>query len=770
MNVQGESPEPPRDATPASARRVTGFQAEGAGEDEIDLRAILMMLWRGRWLLLVSAILAVAAALLVVSGWEERYQASAKILFNPEQRKVTDLDSVLQTDGGRNAVANQIEILRSTALMERVVDKLGFRPPEEPEPEAGEEDSGFSQYIAGFIPVPRALEGTLRDLGILPPPPDPLTPEERKRRARLSAINGLRNNIRLRQVEFSRVIEISYVSTDPRWAARVVNTVAEQYIVDRLEARLEATRSATEWLSTRVDDLRTRVQEAEQEVEAARADLVEKSGQGLEVLRNQLSARSGDLAQLRNRLSEAEARQTRISEALAAERDFGTVAEFRSSDVISRYRETERELLSQRANLERSVGPEHPARQRLRLRLEEVRRNIREEAERIAVSLADQLEAMRAREEDLVAEIRGLEERVLKQSRSQLEVRQLEREAEASRALYENLLARLKETSAQEDLQSADARILSPAEIPTAPLSSRKTLVVAAAGVMGLMGGIGILVVLDQLNNTFRTREDLEAASGVRVLATLPLVGRRLRPWQVIRRWREKPNSALGETVRNLRTAIMRSNLDAPPGVVMLTSSVPEEGKSTTAMLLAMTTRQMGKKVIIVDCDLRKPALARLLDVDDQELPGLVGVLEGRASVDEAIRVEEELDLHLLMSRAERDEGTVNAADILSTNRFGELVRLLSEHYDLVILDTPPTLVVADARIVASHADAVVYTVRWDSTPRGAALEGLKELRAVNAPIAGLALTMVHERRASKYSYSGYGYYAHRYRSYYVNS
>jgi len=201
---------------------------------------------------------------------------------------------------------------------------------------------------------------------------------------------------------------------------------------------------------------------------------------------------------------------------------------------------------------------------------------------------------------------------------------------------------------------------------------------------------------------------------------------------------------------------------------VMFTSSVPREGKTTSAMLMAMTSRQMGKSAIIVDCDLRLPALSHMIkDTDDQ--PGLLSVIDGTTPISDAIYEEPTSGLHVLMTQSGERQSSINAADVLSSKRFEQLVNGLSEAYDLVILDTPPALVVTDARILSKLVDAVIYAVRWDKTPRGAVLEGLKELKSVDAPIAGLVMTLVNEARATKYSYDGYNYYKGKYRDYYIS-
>jgi capsular exopolysaccharide synthesis family protein len=200
----------------------------------------------------------------------------------------------------------------------------------------------------------------------------------------------------------------------------------------------------------------------------------------------------------------------------------------------------------------------------------------------------------------------------------------------------------------------------------------------------------------------------------------------------------------------------------------MFTSSVPREGKSTAAMLVAMTSGQMGKSTVIVDCDLRLPQLDNLVGAENHEL-GLMSVLEGRCEVDDAVYKDTATGVHVLTSAGKERSRHINAADVLSSRRFETLIETLSETYDFVVLDTPPTLVVADARIVARQADAVVYIVRWDDTPRGAVMEGLKVLRSIGAPISGVVMTQVKEGRVASYAYHGYNYYKGKYRAYYRN-
>ena len=749
-----------------------GFvQVAQAPEEEesasIDLRGILGTIWRGKYIIGVCTLIAIVLAVLTVSQLEQRYKATAKVMFDLQKTNVVNLQEVLvDQEFSKDTLQNQIEILRSTNLIERVVDELELDRMPEFNPTLRVVEETFIDKIPNVLSVPPEISELLMDLGIKSPTPPPPDEAEALRRERLTVIENVQAGLSLSPVRGSRVIAISFTSSERTTSSRIVNVIADQYIVDQLEAKLETTRAATSWLSTRVSDLQTKVQASEDAVEALRARLSLEAGQSLEITNQQLEALNGTLAVARNSASSIEAQYQRLVDAMASDMDVGGIPEFQKSGLIQGFRRQESELRTQEINLKTTVPEGHPALVRMQNQLTEIRKNIDEEADRIVSAIRIELESAKAQEEALVQEVRELETMALGQSRNEVELRQLERQAEASRALYENFLSRQQETNAQEDLQDADARVLSPAEPPVRAESQRRRIILMASTLMGLIIGTAIVFLLDRLNNTFRSPMQFEEMTGYNVLATIPAGGNRLRRHDVVKILREKPNGSMAESIRNLRTSILFSNLDKPPKVVMFTSSVPREGKSTTSTMMAMTSRQMGKSTIIVDCDLRLPALAKLLKVDDEQ-PGLLSVMEGTATVKDALFKDEESGLHFLMAKPNERPAQINAADILSSKKFHDLVRALSEQYDLVILDTPPTLVVTDARIVSRIADAVVYAVRWDSTPRGAVIEGLKELKSIDAPITGIVVTMVNENRASKYTYDGYSYYRGQYRGYY---
>jgi capsular exopolysaccharide synthesis family protein len=740
-------------------------------DDVIDLRAIFSRLWRGKWIILICILFGGTFGYLTASQYEPTYRAGAKVMFDAPGMDIIDIGNGATAPVRQDELQDQIEVLRSTNLAAKVVDELGLLANPEFNPRLRPETVTLTDRVRDLLTLPDWAQAQLRDLGLMPPPPPPQPepdPEDLASLERRIVIQNVLDQLSTQPVPNSRVIEIAFTSGNPATAARVANGFAEQYIVDQLDARLEATRAATDWLSGRVDELRERLQVAEEAVESARATLSFEAGQSLEITQQQLQALNATLSVARNETRTAEATYDRLQSALENEAEYGAIPEFRNSPLISDFRSRRTELLSQRAALLENVDEGHPAVERVDALLEEASRNMRAEAEQIVEAARLEWESLRQEQEEIEADVRELETLALEQSRDQVTIRQLEREAEASRVLYENFLSRLQETSEQERLEEPDARILTRAEPPLSPQTQRENRTILLSLIVGAMAGVGIIFLLDKLNNTFRSAPQLEQMTGETVLGVLPLVGRRLRRKTVLQRFRERPKSGLAEAVRSLRTSILFSNVDTPPKVVMFTSSVPREGKSTTAMLVALTSRQMGRSAVIVDCDLRLPALADLLGARDDR-PGLLSAIEGTASLDEAIHRDEESGLHVLMTKKSEPRSSVNAADILSSQRFDDLIEELKSVYDIVILDTPPALAVADPRILSSHADVVAYVVRWDSTPRGAVLEGLKELRTVNAPVAGVVLSMVNEAKAARYAYEGYSYYRGKYRNYYAD-
>ncbi len=752
MNVVTRPPsETPGDSA-ARSRPPVQLQPQVDVDDGLDLASLLLPLWRRKWIILLCGLLAAVAAAYVATSQRNSYTATARVIFEPERLRIIDLDSVVVTpDVSATGMRNQIEILRSALLLERVIDTLRLERSPEFNPDLRNDPPALLDRLAARVSLPDPVRSRLVTLDLLTPAePEGLTPEQRTERLRARILEQLGSNMRLSPLPNSRVIEIGYTSENPVLAAAIVNATGEQYIVVQTERKRDDIAAASELLSVRVRDLENRYNRAEEAVRSAQLELSLGAEYGSALIARQLETLNEALSQARLQRAAVENRYNRAVAVLNDGGDLHVVPDFRDSPVMRSYRARQVELLDQEASLRSIVaGNSNPTVVRLEARLEEVRRSMLEEAETIVAGLRTELQAAVEHEETLREQMAEREAQALEQSRNEMRLSRLEREAQASRTLYDSFLTRMNETSEQAALQSPDARFLTRASVPDTP-SNRSRLLIVLAGLVGGIGvGSAIVLLLDRLNNTMRSSSDVETRTGLAVLAGIPHLGRRKNPRQLLAMLLGKPDGPLAESTRNLRTSILFSNLDQAPKVIMFASSLPNEGKTTTAMLTAITSQQMERTAIIVDCDLRRRTMGGLFPISPEQ-PGLFAALQGTASIEEAVYVEPESGLHVLAPEC-AGTGRGNPADVLASRRFHRLIAQLKARYDLVILDTPPTLAVTDARIVAQIADTVVYLVRWNKTPSGAVVEGIRELRSVGATIAGVALTLVDERQASQY-------------------
>lgn len=739
-----------------------GVETSALDGPVIDIRGIVSTLWRGKWIIAICTLIAAAIAYVAVSQFQPQYWAAGKVMFGEQRSNAIDLQGLFpEVEFDSEALQNELEVLRSITLAERVISELELEKNPHFNPFLQESGPSLMDYVVSLVPIDLKAWGLASDPPVIPD-------EERARIEHLALINQLQSNLSLQPVGRSRVIQVAFVSTDPKLSADVVNMVMDQYIFDQLEAKLATARDATEWLSARVLELRERLTESENVVEDTRERLSLSSGQGVDVTRQQIQGVTNQLTESRKRASSLEAQFNRIVVAKEEGTDLGAVPEFRASRILETYREEENALVAQRKSLARNLTDEHPMLQRIDAQLREVQSKKERETDGIVESIRIALDAAKTEQSSLEIELRELEGLSLRQSRDLLELRQLEREAEANRLLYETYLNRQRELTAQEDSQTTNVRVLSQAFKPVFPAGQKQNLILLVSAILGAMLGAGIVLLLDFLNNTYRASGQLESQTRLPVLGTIPATGGRGGTVDVMRRFLKRQNSSLAEAVRNLRTSVLFSNVDTPPKVVMITSSTPREGKSTTSLLMAMTSAQMGKKTILVDCDLRRPTMARTFDMHKDQSPGFFSIIQGTAVLEDAIYTDQATGLDILMNKEHERPEKVNAADILASKRFHDLIKVLTREYDMVVLDTPPALVVTDARVVSAVADSVIYVVRWGKTPRGAVADGLNELERVEAPVVGTVLTMINEAKAAKYVYEGQEYYRGKHREYYI--
>jgi capsular exopolysaccharide synthesis family protein len=693
-------------------------------DDVIDLGALISTLWRGKWIVLLITALAV-----FLGGYyayilaTPLYRATAVVILEPNQEQIVDLQSVMGGfSGDTSEVNSEVEVLRARGLMGKVVDRLELV--DDPEFNPGLRLPGLTDQAKDYV---KSVLGLTEEEVMLPP-------EEAAKQTRDTVISELLQAVTVRNVPLSLVFQVTAETESARNSARIADTIVELYILNQIEVKFEATEQATIWLSERLAELQSTLERSEASVSEFSASTELVSVGGLQALERQIK-------ELRDRIDTAQMNR----ETVAAQLDALESAETRSDQALFAD-DTQLTRLLQRAQTDAAVGAAFDTRLDLVL-----------QRKRLDLARADQqLTALRSSEEELNRELS-------QQGEDLITLQQLTREAEATRVLYEYFLTRLNETSAQQGIQQADSRVLSDAVVPSVPSAPRKSLILAMAGVLGLMLGAGLILLREMRNNSFRTAQDLERTTGYTVLGQIPTMPASSRR-KVLKYLSDKPTSAAAESVRNLRTSLMLSNVDRPPQVIISTSSVPGEGKTMNSLALAHNLLGLGKKVLLVEGDIRRRTLHQYFD--NMPDKGIVSVLSGEISLADAVFKGAGFDGDILCG----EKTSTNAADLFASDKFKNLIAEMRDSYDAVIIDTPPVLVVPDARIIAEQVDAIVFTVQWDKTSKPQVEEALRMFHNSGRRVTGLVLSQISPRGMKRYGYGGtYGAYSGYGAKYYVN-
>jgi len=723
------------------------------------------VLWRGKYLVFAIVLLLLIPTLLYLQQVTPLYTATAEVLIEGNETGDTLLDRTNPYRPRLNeaTINTESEVLTSTPLAWRVIEKLGLENDPEYNPKL-RKPSAFGMFMADL----KALEWLPEEWRPTRPAPTvpELSPGARERIEKARVVQRFLGLVEVRVSRRSYVITVAATSDSREKAARVANMIVELYILDRLEAGFQETRRVTGWLSERLEGLRRDVAAAEAAAEQYRMtnNLRRNTERNGTVNEQQLSEINSRLVIARADLAQKQARLDQVRSLVRQRGTVDTSLDVLQSQLIQRLREQEVTLLREMSDAAKTFGERHPRLIALRADLTELRAKIGLEVEKVGTSVANEVEVAAAGARTLERELASLRRTNDSAGEAEIRLRELERDAETSRELYQSFLARFKRDAEQDRIQRANARILSPAEIPGGPSSPRTMLIVAAVLLVGLGAGVSLVFLLDHLDNAVRSTHEAEDISGLPVFASVPVARRRggSAESQVLKR----PRSSLADAFRTLRTALTLSG--APEDkVIMVTSSVPEEGKSFVALNLARQFKRTDGRVLLIDGDLHRPRLHKILNVDAAR--GMLQLLSGSATFEDLIVRDEVGDLDFLP--AGRLGGEKRKSDDpvldLTPEALDRVMEMLRARYDRIILDTPPVLAVADTRVLAGVADRVLYLVRWNSTPREAVRTGVRLLRDARAKLAGIVLSRVDNRRHARYGYSDYTQYYGRYGGYY---
>jgi len=579
------------------------------------------------------------------------------------------------------------------------------------------------------------------------------------------------SSLRVALIPNTRIIEIHFTSTDPQLAASAVNTLASTYVEQNFKTKFESTMQASDWLQKQLIDLQMKVETSQEKLVRYQKEheilgIDDKQNiitEKLDELNKEMTAAESDRMQ-----KEAVYRQTLSSDpdaiAAAIISDTGSSGSLAGSGLLDKLREQQAGLRIQVAELSTQFGPSYPKIAQLNSQLKEIDRQLQTETNKAVDHLKEQYLASLQRETMLRASFDKQKQEANKLNESAIEYSILKRDLDSNRTLYEGLLEKLKEAGVTAGLKSNNFRIIDAARVPTAPSEPNIPRNLSFALVLGVISGLGLAFLLENMDNTVRTPEQAQAISALPSLGMIPLGsksgshgpnGKRL----VLTASKEfvetvtqvRPQSQMAESYRALRTSLLLSNLGAPPKVIMVTSARPQEGKTTTSINTAIVLAQKGVRVLLIDADLRRPSVHKTLGMGPRS--GLSNVLTGSATVQQTITTSPILPNLYIMPAGTPPP---NPAELLASANMRDLILQLREQYDHIVIDTPPTLSVTDAVVLSPRADATILVIRSGQTTKQALRRSRDILTQVNAHVAGVLLNAVDLTSPDYYYYYEY--------------
>jgi len=701
-----------------------------AASDLVDFSFIMDVLRREKWLLAGLVAGALALATTYVQMVPPVYTASAQVLLDTRQERVMNAEQVVSNLTASNfVVAGEVELIRSNLLLGKVVDRL--------------ELVGHPAYDPRFTETPGVVGrvvGTLR-VALLGAPPvaPPLSDEQ----VRARTIARLQRDVTVAQVGISYAIRVTAEARSPDLAARITNAITEQYVHDQLAAKRDATVRATVWLEERVAELSRQLEEADGAVVAFRTAMTEEFGGDAEATDQLLADINSRYLATRVERSDAEFRY-RMVRLLYETGGYAAVADVVSSPLLETLDRERAELARRQAELARTLGVRHPQMVGLTAQTEDVERSIEAELQRRIEAIRSEMEMTANREASLLEAMEAIQDRMGRISAATVTLDQMERSATAIRNTYETSVTRFMETAAQTEFQRPDAQIISIARVPHKPSEPQKLIFLAIAGFIGLSLGVAVAFFREALHKSVHTSEALRQLSNRPVLSLLPYVAHKRRD----RRWlkqemRANHHSLYMESIRTIRAKLFDVRGIGRPKVLMVTSAIAGEGKSTTCVTLAHSLTRASLSVVVVDADLRRSANAVELGANPDG-GCIVRYLSGTITVEKAVQHLPEFGIDMVMPM----RSVPNASDLIASKAFGTLIRYLASRYDVVIIDTAPVLAVPDALVISSMSDATILLVQTNRVANDKVKAALNRLDDAGAVVVGTVLSQVRRKDA----------------------
>jgi capsular exopolysaccharide synthesis family protein len=727
------------------ARDMTPVPAPQAEPNAISFRDYLSIFYKRRWVMAVFFAVVVGAAGVWLVREPRVYRAVSSLEISPVAPRYlgTGVQDVAESGATmywqtKEFFETQYQIIRSRAVAQRVSDKLGLTS-----------DPAFLGVAAIKDPA-----------------------KQRQAMVGADPVARLQGMIRVEPVKDSRIVRLAVEDTDRERAALIANAYGEAYIEHTLDKKLDTTRAASLWLADQLDDLKKKLESSEVGLHHFKRenDILTASFEDKQSISSQrLLALNDALTKARTRRAELESRRRTLAEAKkrAVAGDpaaFDSVAAVAQSVLVGQLKLRLVALTEEREELASRYLPQHPRLLAVEERLAEISRTVDRETGKIVAALDNEFREASDTEQQLVALIDGAKREAFEVNKREIDYVKLKREQENNQRLYDLVLQRLKDAELTGMLRTSTVQLLDAALVPSIPVKPNRKVVMILSIILGLLGAVSLALFFEYLDNTVKTHDDVERYLQLPFLGIVPSIhekGQEQLPVAERGRNRDlhahrRPKSSVAECIRSVRTNLLFMTPDKPLKRLLITSSGPQEGKTTVAVNLAIAFSQAGSRVLLVDTDMRRPRIHRAFGLPNDA--GVSSLMLQSARLEDVVKETAVPNLFLLPC------GPIppNPAELIHTERFKKLLLELDAKYDRVIFDSPPVAAVTDALILSGDVDGVVLVAKAGRTVREVAMRTRQSLADVNARLFGMVLNDLDlERRGYGYYYyyQKYGYY-----------
>jgi len=718
-------------------------------EKEVNLRDYWKVIRKRQWIIIAFFLIVVITTAIGTFTMKPIYRATTTIQINKENPQVVDFKEIFAVNMiDMDYYQTQYKILETRSIAKRVVQnlKLAEHPEFLPKPETPFQKwkSNILNPISGLFTSSNKISNSKKN------------PSENEKESTL--INQFLGKLNIEPIRNSRLVKIHFDSSSPELSAQVPDNLATAYIQQSLETRFIATQQAKEWLTGQLEDLKAKVERADEALQSF------GSKHGIISLEEKENVTIQRLTELNEALTKAETERM-AKEAVykqTKDRNFDSLLSILDNRLIMDLKQAYIRVEADYMKLSETFKPEYPEMMRLKSQMQTIQKRIDGEINKIITGIKNDYESGLRKESLLRQAFENQKTKAQEMKEKAIQYNILKRESDTNKELYKGLLQRMKEAGVSAGILASNIQVIDQAELPTKPYKPNRQLNLLLAAVVGLFLGVGLAFFFEYLDNTVKTPEDVEQLIRLPSLGMVPEISyerrRRLEsgtsyPVELVTFGH--PKSMLSEAYRNIRTSILLSFSEKPPKKIAISSPNPLEGKTTTVINTAIALSQTGAKVLIIDTDLRKPRIHKIFGEEDGV--GLSNFLSGHGELESIIKKTEIPNLYYIPS------GPIppNPSELISSNLFKNMMESLGEQFDHIVFDAPPVLGFADSIILSTAVDGVILVVLGGKTPRETLQRAKEILYQVNAKILGVVINRVDITR------SDYGYYYYQYYYYY---